>query len=60
MSTQDQRHNPSLVIYTRDLDEWLERGVHDRQNEIRCVYARVEQLGHDIQGMRGTTLLNLL
>lgn len=28
----------------RGLNEWLERDVHDRQEEIRAVAARVDQL----------------
>ena len=38
----------------RGLNEWLERDVHDRQNEIRGVYAMVEQLRRDLREMRGT------
>lgn len=30
--------------YMRGLNEWLERDVHDRQEEIRAVAARVDQL----------------
>ncbi len=46
--------------YMRGLNEWLERDVHDRQNEFRGIHARVEQLSRDIQGMRGMHLSNFL
>jgi hypothetical protein len=38
--------------YMWGLNEWLERDVYDRQLELRDVVAHVEQLGHDIRGMR--------
>ena len=38
--------------YMRGLNEWLERDVYDRQSELRGVVARVEQLSHDIRGIR--------
>ena len=38
--------------YMRGLNEWLERDVYDRQNELRGVVARVEQLRRDIRNMR--------
>ena len=37
--------------YMRGLNEWLERDVYDRQSELRVV-TRVEQLSHDIRGIR--------
>jgi hypothetical protein len=56
--------------YMRDLNEWLERDVHDRQAEIRGVTARVDQLRNDVGRMGGmrppgtlfllTTLLKLV
>ena len=36
----------------RGLNEWLERDVYDRQSELRGVVARVDQLSHDIRGIR--------
>jgi hypothetical protein len=36
----------------RGLNEWLEHDVYDRQSELRGVVARVEQLSHDIRGIR--------
>ena len=36
----------------RGLNEWLERDVYDRQSELRDVVASVEQLSHDIRGIR--------
>ena len=44
----------------RGLNEWLERDVQDRQDEIRRIYAMVERLAHNIQDMRGMHLSNLL
>ena len=38
--------------YMRGLNEWLVRDVYDRQSEFRGVVARVEQLSHDIRGIR--------
>ncbi len=38
--------------YLRGLNGWLENDVQDRQNEIRGVIARVEQLGNEIRGLR--------
>ena len=38
--------------YMRGLNEWLERDVYDRQSELRGVLARVDQLSHDIRGIR--------
>jgi len=42
----------------RGLNEWLERDVRDRQNELRGVYTMVEQLGRDLRDMqaRGTII----
>jgi hypothetical protein len=36
--------------YMRGLNDWLARDVHDRQNELRGVIARVDALGYDLQG----------
>jgi hypothetical protein len=37
-------HQRELMRYMRGLNEWLEHDVHDRQTELRCVAARVDQL----------------
>lgn len=50
LATVDQQRE--LVRYMRGLNEWLERDVYDRQSELRGVVARVEQLSHDIRGIR--------
>lgn len=34
--------------YMRGLNEWLGRDVSDRQNELRGVSARVDQLRNDL------------
>ena len=49
-STVDQQRE--LMRYMRGLNEWLERDVYDRQSKLRGVVARVEQLSHDIRGIR--------
>jgi transposase len=43
--------------YMRGLNEWLERDVRDRQNELRGVYAMFERFRHDLRDMqaRGST-----
>ena len=50
LATVDQQRE--LMRYMRGLNEWLERDVYDRQSELRGVVARVEQLSHDIRGIR--------
>jgi predicted nucleic acid-binding Zn-ribbon protein len=50
LATVDQQRE--LMRYMRGLNEWLERDVYDRQNEIQGVLARVEQLSDDIRGIR--------
>ena len=50
LATVDQQRE--LMRYMRGLNEWLERDVHDRQSELHRVVARVDQLSHDIRGMR--------
>ena len=50
LATVDQQRE--LMRYMRGLNEWLERDVYDRQSELRGVVACVEQLRHDIRGMR--------
>ena len=42
LATIDQQRE--IMRYMRGLNEWLERDVHDRQEEIRAVAARVDQL----------------
>ena len=51
LATVDQQRE--LMRYMRGLNEWLERDVYDRQNEIQGVLARVERLSDDIRGIRG-------
>ena len=41
-----------LMRYMRGLNEWLEHDVYDRQSELRGVVDHVEQLSHDIRGIR--------
>ncbi|KAF9530522.1 hypothetical protein CPB83DRAFT_165178 [Crepidotus variabilis] len=50
LATVDQQRE--LMRYMRGLNEWLERDVHDRQNEIERVYRRVDQLGQDLRHMQ--------
>jgi predicted nucleic acid-binding Zn-ribbon protein len=50
LATVDQQRE--LTRYMRGLNEWLERDVYDRQSELRDVVAHVEQLSHDIRGIR--------
>ena len=50
LATVDQQRE--LMRYMRGLNEWLERDVHERQSELENVVARVNQLSHDIRGMR--------
>ena len=50
LATVDQQRE--LMRYMRGLNEWLERDVYDRQSELRGIVARVDQLSHDIRGMR--------
>ncbi|KAJ7507211.1 hypothetical protein B0H11DRAFT_1970750 [Mycena galericulata] len=47
LATIDQQRE--LTRYMRGLNEWLERGVHDRQAELHGVVARVDQLRGDIR-----------
>jgi hypothetical protein len=45
----------------RGLNEWLERDVIDRQNELRSVVARVDELRDHILNMQETgTLIECL
>ena len=50
LATVDQQRE--LMRYMQGLNEWLERDVYDQQSELRGVVARVEQLSHDIRGIR--------
>jgi len=38
--------------YMRGLNEWLERDVYDRQNELRGVVARVDELREQLRNMQ--------
>jgi hypothetical protein len=38
--------------YMRGLNEWLERDVYDRQNELRGVVARVDELRDQLRNMQ--------
>ncbi|KAL0952250.1 hypothetical protein HGRIS_006540 [Hohenbuehelia grisea] len=49
LATVDQQRE--LMRYMRGLNEWLERDVHDRQAELRGVFARVEQLANYVRNV---------
>lgn len=46
LATVDQQRE--LMRYMRGLNEWLGRDVADRQNELRGVSARVDELRRDL------------
>jgi hypothetical protein len=46
--------------YMRGLNEWLERDVYDRQNELRGVVARVDQLRDELRTMQPSGMLTSL
>ena len=50
LATVDQQRE--FARYMGGLNDWLERDVYNRQSELRDVVARVEQLSHDIRGIR--------
>lgn len=50
LATVDQQRE--LMRYMRGLNEWLERDVYDRQNELRGVVARVDELRDQLRNMR--------
>ncbi|EFI27493.1 hypothetical protein CC1G_15528 [Coprinopsis cinerea okayama7 len=50
LATVDQQRE--LMRYMRGLNEWLERDVYDRQNELRGVMARVEALRDELRNMQ--------
>lgn len=50
LSAVDQQRE--LMGYMKNLNEWLERDVHDRQSELRGIVARIDQLRDDIHGIR--------
>lgn len=37
-----------IMRYLRSLNDWLDRDAHDRQNELRSVSARVDNLRDDM------------
>lgn len=46
MATMDQQRE--LIRYVRNMNEWLESDVRERQNEVRGVSTRIDQLRSDL------------
>jgi len=46
--------------YMRGLNEWLEQDVYNRQEEIRDVLARVDDLGRDVRNLQNRGALESL